>query len=78
VESQNHPVLPSLWRRGHPPHGPGIRVAQSLGLEDGPGLDKGCSLLLELGLRPLASDLFLPEPLLRRGKGGGLVSQDGP
>jgi transposase InsO family protein len=24
-----HPVLPSLWRGGHPPHGPGIRVAQS-------------------------------------------------
>jgi transposase InsO family protein len=22
-----HPVLPGLWCRGHPPHGPGIRVA---------------------------------------------------
>jgi hypothetical protein len=43
VEPQNHPeqghgihpILPSLWRGGCPPHGPGIRVTQSQGLRRG-------------------------------------------
>jgi protein-tyrosine-phosphatase len=43
VEPQNHPekghgvhpVLSGLWRGGRPPHGPGIRVAQSRGYDEG-------------------------------------------
>jgi hypothetical protein len=41
---------------------------QTLTLEGGPSLDKSGPLLLELGLRLLAHDLFLPELLLRRGE----------
>jgi hypothetical protein len=51
---------------------------QMLALEGGPGLGKGGPLLLELGFRLLMCDPFLPELLLRRGEGGGLVGQDGP
>jgi hypothetical protein len=46
---------------------------QMLALEGGPGLGEGGPLLLELGLRLLARDLFLLEPILRRGNRGGLV-----
>jgi hypothetical protein len=43
VEPQNHPeqghgihlVLPGLWCGCRPPHGPGIRVAQSQGYDEG-------------------------------------------
>jgi hypothetical protein len=43
VEPQNHPeqgheihpFLPSLWRGGRPPHGPGIWVTLGLGLRQG-------------------------------------------
>jgi hypothetical protein len=51
---------------------------QTLALKGGPGLREGGPLLLELGLRLLARDLFLPEPILRRGERGGLVRQAGP
>jgi len=30
-----HPVLPRLWRRGHPPHGLGVRVLEAQGLPRG-------------------------------------------
>jgi hypothetical protein len=50
---------------------------QTLALEGGPGLGEGGPLLLELGLRLLVRDLFLPEPILRRGKRGILVRQAG-
>jgi hypothetical protein len=49
-----------------------------LALEGGPGLGKGGPLLLELGLRLLARNPFVPELLLRRGERGGLVRQAGP
>jgi hypothetical protein len=46
---------------------------QTLTLEGVLGLGEGGPLLLELGLRLLAHDLFLPEPILRRGKRGSIV-----
>jgi hypothetical protein len=46
---------------------------QTLALEGGPGLREGGPLQLELGLRLLARDLFLLEPILHRGNHGGLV-----
>jgi hypothetical protein len=51
---------------------------QTLTLEGGPGLGKSGLLLLELGLRKLARDLFLPELLLHRGERGNLVCQASP
>jgi hypothetical protein len=56
----------------------GLFPHQMLALDGGPGLDKGGSLLLELGLRLLGCDPFLPELLLRRGERGGLVRQASP
>jgi hypothetical protein len=54
---------------------PALRLfsRQTLELEGSPGLGKGGPLRLELGLRLLARDLFLLEPILRRGNRGGLV-----
>jgi hypothetical protein len=49
-----------------------------LALEGSPGLDEGGPLLLELSLRLLACDPFLPELLFRRGEGGSLINQAGP
>jgi hypothetical protein len=43
-----------------------------------PSVGKGGSLLLKLSTRLLACVLHPLEPLLCRGKGGGLVSQAGP
>jgi hypothetical protein len=59
---------------------PALRLfpRQMLALEGGQGLDEGGPLLLELGLRLLACDPFLPKLLLRRGERGGLVGQAGP
>jgi hypothetical protein len=47
-------------------------------LKGGPSLSTGGSLLLKLSARLLARILLPLEPLLRRGDGGGLVSQAGP
>jgi hypothetical protein len=59
---------------------PALRLfpCQTLELEGGPGLGECGPLLLELGLRLVARDLFLPELILRRGERGGLVHQAGP
>jgi hypothetical protein len=46
-----------------------------LALEGSPGLDEGGPLLLELSLRLLACDPFLPELLFRRGEGGSLSTR---
>jgi hypothetical protein len=46
----------------------GLFMRQTFALEGSPGLGESGPLLLELGLRVLARDLFLPELLLRRGE----------
>jgi hypothetical protein len=51
---------------------------QTLTPEGGLGLGEGGPLLLELSLRVLACDLFLPEPIFRRGKRSVLVRKAGP
>jgi hypothetical protein len=51
---------------------------QALTLEGDPTFSKCGPLLLELCLRLLARVSLLPELLLRRGEGGGLVCQVGP
>jgi hypothetical protein len=51
---------------------------QTLTLEGDSSLSVGSSLLLKLSACLLARILLPLEPLLRRGKGGGLVSQAGP
>jgi hypothetical protein len=56
----------------------GLFPRQTLALEGGPSLSKGGPLLLELSLHLMARILLLLKPLLRRGKGGGLVRQPGP
>jgi hypothetical protein len=56
----------------------GLFPRQTLALEGGPSLSKGGPLLLELSLRLMAFMPLLLKPLLRRGKGGGLVRQASP
>jgi hypothetical protein len=56
----------------------GLFSCQVLTLEGGPSFSKCGPLLLELCLRLLARVSFLSELLIRRGEGGGLVSQVGP
>jgi hypothetical protein len=51
---------------------------QALTLVGRPSLSEGGSLLLKLSTHLLARILLPLEPLLRRGEGGGLVSQAGP
>jgi hypothetical protein len=51
---------------------------QALPLERGPSLGESSLLLLELGLRLMASGPFLTELLLRRGECGGLARQRRP
>jgi hypothetical protein len=46
----------------------GLFLRQTFALEGSPGLGESGPLLLELGLRVLARDLFLPELLLRHGE----------
>jgi hypothetical protein len=79
-------IIPLLEGRLHPLKCGGLLLetalrlfpCQTLELEGGPGLGKGGPLLLELGLRLLARDLFLLELILHRGERGGLVRQAGP
>jgi hypothetical protein len=56
----------------------GLFPRQALTLEGDLSLSEGGSLLLKLNARLLARILLPLEPLLRRGEGGGLVSQAGP